>query len=144
MRQTNPSFQASLFPSLVSTFVVAFLAGSTLKLAHDIMVFIPPIILKLLIRHVASSDPLWKGAGFCFVLVFASSLQTVLMSQYFYKMYLIGLKIKSSLIMAVYRKALRLSSGAKSESSTGEIVNLMSVDVQRVVDMMPYVNMIWR
>ena len=31
----------------------------------------------------------------------------------------------------------------KNETTTGEVVNLMSVDTQRLVDMMPYINMLW-
>ena len=29
------------------------------------------------------------------------------------------------------------------ESTVGEIVNLMSVDVQRIMDLVPFVNMLW-
>ena len=32
---------------------------------------------------------------------------------------------------------------AHTESTTGEIVNLMSVDAQRVGDILPYINFIW-
>ena len=36
-----------------------------------------------------------------------------------------------------------MSGAARKESTSGEIVNLMSVDVQRFVDLLPYLNMIW-
>ena len=36
-----------------------------------------------------------------------------------------------------------MSGAARKESTAGEIVNLMSVDVQRFVDLLPYLNMIW-
>ena len=32
---------------------------------------------------------------------------------------------------------------ARKESTVGEIVNLMSVDVQRFMDLLPYLNMLW-
>ncbi|ROT73105.1 putative multidrug resistance-associated protein 1 isoform X4 [Penaeus vannamei] len=43
----------------------------------------------------------------------------------------------------IYRKALRISSSARKESTVGEIVNLMSVDAQRFMDLTSYINMLW-
>ena len=36
-----------------------------------------------------------------------------------------------------------MSGAAKKESTVGEMVNLMSVDVQRFMDILPYINMLW-
>ena len=49
--------------------------------------------------------------------------------------YAVGIRIRSSLISAIYRKSLRVSPSGKKETTTGEVVNLMSVDVQRLVDL---------
>lgn len=43
----------------------------------------------------------------------------------------------------IYLKALKLSNAARKESTVGEIVNLMSVDAQRFMDLVVYLNMIW-
>ena len=51
-------------------------------------------------------------------------------------MYLIGIWVRAAVTSAIYRKALRVSQASKREVTTGEVVNLMSVDVQRLVDMM--------
>lgn len=40
-------------------------------------------------------------------------------------------------------QALLISSSAKKQSTVGEIVNLMSVDAQRFMDLMAYINMLW-
>ncbi|KAL5019771.1 hypothetical protein ScPMuIL_002663 [Solemya velum] len=45
------------------------------------------------------------------------------------------MRIRSALISAVYKKALTMSSEARKEKTVGEIVNLMSVDCQRVRDL---------
>ena len=36
-----------------------------------------------------------------------------------------------------------MSNSARKNSTVGEIVNLMSVDAQRLMDLMAYVNLIW-
>jgi ATP-binding cassette subfamily C (CFTR/MRP) protein 1 len=62
------------------------------------------------------------------LLVIVTSVQTVLLSQYFYRMYLVGIWIRASVTSAIYRKALRVSQSSKKDITTGEIVNLMSVE----------------
>ncbi|KAL8146887.1 hypothetical protein AgCh_004571 [Apium graveolens] len=51
--------------------------------------------------------------------------------------------VRSALTAMVYRKGLRLSSAAKQGHSSGEIVNYMAVDVQRVGDYSWYLHDIW-
>ena len=50
---------------------------------------------------------------------------------------------RSSVITAVYSKSLRLSNGAKQADSVGQMVNLMSVDAQRLNSLLPYLHNIW-
>lgn len=38
---------------------------------------------------------------------------------------------------------MRLSNAARKDSTVGEIVNLMSVDAQRFMDLTTYLNMVW-
>lgn len=134
----------SIFPPLVKAFGTEFLMGSVLKLFHDLLVFVSPLLLRRIILFSESpNEPVWRGVAYAGSLLFVALIQTSLLSQYFYRMYLIGIWSKSSLISAVYRKSLRLSSAAKKESTSGEIVNLMSVDCQRIADLVPYLNMLW-
>ena len=88
-------------------------------------------------------DPMWKGYLFSAILLVTAVFQTLILSQYFNRMFLVGLRIRTALIAAIYRKALRVSNSARKESTVGEIVNLMSVDAQRFMDVTAYVNMIW-
>ncbi len=102
------------------------------------MIFVPPFLLKLIIQFVEQgpSASMWKGVFFCLMLLLVTGTQTLLLSQYFYKMYLVGMRVRSALTAAIYRKSLLVSISSNSDSSTGEVVNLMSVDIQRIVDML--------
>ncbi|KAJ7390651.1 Multidrug resistance-associated protein 1 [Desmophyllum pertusum] len=53
------------------------------------------------------------------------------------------MRVRSSVIGLLYEKALVLSNESRAKSTAGEIVNLMSVDAQRLMDVMTYINMIW-
>ncbi|XP_047368141.1 multidrug resistance-associated protein 1 isoform X1 [Vespa velutina] len=134
---------SSILPALCKAFGATFLFGAVLKLIQDIMTFISPQLLKLLIRFVSGGEPLWKGYFYAILLLITATLQTLVLSQYFHRMFLVGLRIRTALITAIYRKALRMSNSARKESTLGEIVNLMSVDAQRFMDLTAYINMIW-
>lgn len=54
----------------------------------------------------------------------------------------VGLRIRTALICSIYKKSLRMSSTARKEFTTGEIVNLMAVDAQRFQEMI-FFNMLW-
>lgn len=44
---------------------------------------------------------------------------------------------------AVHLQALVITNSVKRESTVGEIVNLMSVDAQRFMDVVPFLNLLW-
>ncbi|XP_025074064.1 multidrug resistance-associated protein 1 isoform X5 [Pogonomyrmex barbatus] len=134
---------ASILPPICKAFGATFLFGAFLKLIQDVMTFISPQILKLLIGFIEGEESMWKGYFYAALLLLTAMLQTLVLSQYFHRMFLVGLRIRTALIAAIYRKALRMSNSARKESTLGEIVNLMSVDAQRFMDLTAYINMIW-
>lgn len=70
-------------------------------------------------------------------------VQTLILSQYFHRMFIVGMRIRTALIATIYRKAMCMSNASRKESTVGEIVNLMSVDAQRFMELTAYLNMIW-
>lgn len=45
--------------------------------------------------------------------------------------------------LAVHLQALVITNSVKRESTVGEMVNLMSVDAQRFMDVSPFLNLLW-
>ena len=132
-----------MLPSLVKSFGARFFGGSLLKMVHDVLVFISPYVLKRIINFAKGEEEMWKGVVYAFILLFSAITQSIVLSRYFHETFAVGIQIRSSVISAIYRKSLKVSPSGKKEATTGEIVNLMSVDVQRIVDLMPYFNMLW-
>lgn len=126
---------ASILPALIKAFGGTFMMGSCLKLVNDLMTFISPQILKLLINFVGGDEPDWRGYLYAGLLFGVASTQTLFLAQYFHRMFLVGLRIRTALISAIFRKALVMSNTARKESTVGEIVNLMAVDAQRFMDL---------
>lgn len=89
------------------------------------------INFSLLINFVTGNEYVWKGYLYAVLLFIIAMIQTIVLSQYFHRMFLVGLRIRTALISSIYKKALKLSNAARKESTVGEIVNLMSVDAQR-------------
>uniref|UniRef100_A0A1I7UPW7 ABC transmembrane type-1 domain-containing protein n=2 Tax=Caenorhabditis tropicalis TaxID=1561998 RepID=A0A1I7UPW7_9PELO len=58
-------------------------------------------------------------------------------------MFRLGMNIRSVLTSAVYTKTLNLSNEARKGKTTGAIVNLMSVDIQRIQDMTTFIMLFW-
>lgn len=100
-------------------------------------------ILRLLIAYVEENEEEWKGYFYACLLFITATIQTLVLAQYFNRMFIVGMRIRTALVAAIYRKALRMSNAAKKESTVGEIVNLMSVDAQKFIDLTAYLNMIW-
>ncbi|XP_069695544.1 multidrug resistance-associated protein 1 isoform X5 [Periplaneta americana] len=136
-------YQASILPAICKAFGPTFIFGSLLKLIQDVLMFSSPQILRLLISFVEGKEETWKGYFYAILMLLTACIQTLFLSQYFNRMFLVGLRIRTALISAIYRKALRMSGTARKESTVGEIVNLMSVDAQRFMDLTAYLNMIW-
>ncbi|XP_030383704.1 multidrug resistance-associated protein 1 isoform X7 [Scaptodrosophila lebanonensis] len=138
---------ASIMPAIYKSFGGVFLFGSVMKLITDVLTFAQPQVLSLIIGFVEDYEkdpqPEWKGIMYSVMLFVLAATQTFILAQYFHRMFIVGLRIRTALVSAIYRKALRISNSARKESTVGEIVNLMAVDAQRFMDLTTYLNMLW-
>ncbi|XP_067624098.1 multidrug resistance-associated protein 1 isoform X4 [Eurosta solidaginis] len=140
----------SIMPAIIKSTGGVFLLGALMKLIADLLTFVQPQILSLIITFVEDyadeekePQPQWKGIFYSVLLFVTAAAQTVILGQYFHRMFVVGLRIRTALINAIYRKALVISNATRKESTVGEIVNLMAVDAQRFMDLTTYLNMIW-
>ncbi|XP_063443624.1 multidrug resistance-associated protein 1-like isoform X2 [Mytilus trossulus] len=114
------------------------------KLLFDILQFISPLILRLLIRFTKDKEEYeWRGYLYSVLMFLVAVVQSLILHQYFHGAQLVGMRLRTSIIAAVYNKMLKLSSSARRTATVGEIVNLMAVDAQRFMDLMTYFHTIW-
>uniref|UniRef100_A0A4W3HY97 Multidrug resistance-associated protein 1 n=1 Tax=Callorhinchus milii TaxID=7868 RepID=A0A4W3HY97_CALMI len=114
------------------------------EIFHDVLVFASPEIMRLLLGFVNNHfAPVWQGYFYAILLFICAFVQTLFLHQYFHICFVTGMRLKTAIIGAVYRKALVITNEARKTSTIGEIVNLMSVDAQRLMDLITYINMMW-
>ena len=87
--------------------------------------------------------PMSTGYGLALGLFACACAQSVLLRHYFMICFRVGLQMRSTCVTVVYNKSLKLSLAARQGKSTGEIINLMSVDAQRFQDLTPYLHSLW-
>ncbi|KAI5103035.1 canalicular multispecific organic anion transporter 2 isoform X3, partial [Silurus meridionalis] len=144
LSKKKESRQPSFLYALIRAFGPYFLIGSAFKLLHDTIVFINPQLLRLLIKFAKKKDvPSWWGFALAFCMFGCALLQTLILHQHFQYCFVTGMRLRTAIIGAIYRKSLVITNEAKRSSTVGEIVNLMSVDAQRFMDLTTFLNMLW-
>ncbi|XP_044275915.1 ATP-binding cassette sub-family C member 3 isoform X2 [Varanus komodoensis] len=139
-KQKEPSF----LKALIRSFGPYFLIGSFFKLIQDLLSFVNPQLLSMLIGFIKNkSAPLWWGYLIATLMFFCAVLQTIILHQHFQYCFVTGMRLRTGIVGMIYRKSLVITNTAKRSSTVGEIVNLMSVDAQRFMDLTTFLNMLW-
>ncbi|KAL5272231.1 hypothetical protein ACHWQZ_G000445 [Mnemiopsis leidyi] len=139
----------NLIMSLVKFNWKWIVAAVILKLANDLLTFVPPQILKRLIHYMLMENlepdtyDVTYGVVFCVLMAGALILQTICIQAYFDKAINTGMKIRVALVAAIYRKSLLLSNAGQKSSQLGQMINLMQVDAQKFQEIFTYINMLW-
>uniref|UniRef100_A0A8C4VCA6 ABC-type glutathione-S-conjugate transporter n=1 Tax=Falco tinnunculus TaxID=100819 RepID=A0A8C4VCA6_FALTI len=87
--------------------------------------------------------PSWHGYFYAFAMFLLACLQTLFEQRYMYMCLVLGLRLKTAVTGLVYRKILVMSNASRKTATVGEIVNLVSVDVQKLMDLIIYFNGTW-
>jgi hypothetical protein len=144
LQPAAPSLVAAFEPMYRRDFVIC----GALKLVADALTLLTPVLLAWLITFIAESQPtmtapappLYAGVLIAVGMLLATLGTTVISNWYFRVMMNMGLNVRSVLITAMYRKALKLSPAARADMSTGQIINMVSTDASRLDVMMGFVH----
>ena len=146
LKKKRPSLWIALFRG----FGGPYFRSSVIKTFSDALSFVQPQLLRLLISFVDSyrhgnpqPQPVIRGAAISLAMFTVSVSQTALLHQYFQRAFETGMRVKSSLTSMIYSKSMKLSNEGRASKSTGDIVNYMAVDTQRLQDLTQYGQMLW-
>jgi ATP-binding cassette subfamily C (CFTR/MRP) protein 1 len=101
------------------------------------MMFAPPFCLKHIISSLQPGGDDAVGYVWCVGLFCCGTVQAIMTQQGVHSCFRLAMHVKTQLVLAVYRKTFSASQRTRVLHSTGETVNLMSVDAQRFPDSFP-------
>uniref|UniRef100_A0A4W2CTM3 Uncharacterized protein n=1 Tax=Bos indicus x Bos taurus TaxID=30522 RepID=A0A4W2CTM3_BOBOX len=109
---------------------------------------VQPIFLGKMISYVENYDPndsaaLHEAYGYAAGLSACVLVWAVLHHLYFYHMQRVGMRLRVAVCHMIYHKTLRLSSSAMGKTTTGQIVNLLSNDVNRFDQVTTFLHYLW-
>lgn len=137
----------SLWLALFKAFGGPYGRGAIIKSGSDILAFVQPQLLRLLISFIDSyrrpdPQPIIRGVAIALAMFLVSVCQTSCLHQYFQRAFDTGMRVKSALTALIYDKSLRLSNEGRISKTTGDIVNHMAVDQQRLSDLTQFGTML--
>uniref|UniRef100_A0A914ZIQ8 ABC-type xenobiotic transporter n=1 Tax=Parascaris univalens TaxID=6257 RepID=A0A914ZIQ8_PARUN len=133
----------SLTKALLTAFGAPFFALGALKLVSDALTFAGPILLHLLVVCLDDEQCEEDGYNYSLLMMLATFLSAIASSNFNYYITKVGLKLRSAISMALYDKLLRVRLSTLSSFSSGQILNFMSTDVDRIVNVCSSFHAFW-
>lgn len=144
LKQKNPEETPSIFLALLKTFRFGVAVNGMFAFTNIVTSYVGPFLINDFVEYL-NGRRRFKHEGLTLVLVFslAKLIENLTQRQWYYGCQFLCLKVRAALTVVLYRKALRLSNIARQSHTSGEIINYMSVDVQRVIDFGWYMHQVW-
>ncbi|KAM0896533.1 hypothetical protein ACQ4PT_023120 [Festuca glaucescens] len=107
--------------------------------------YVGPSLINELVKFLGGKRVYGLEKGYLLAVAFLSAkvVETVAKRQWIFGARRLGMRLRAALVSHVYQKGLRLSCSARQKHTSGEIINYMSVDIQRISDVIWYINYIW-
>uniref|UniRef100_A0A671RXU6 Multidrug resistance-associated protein 4 n=1 Tax=Sinocyclocheilus anshuiensis TaxID=1608454 RepID=A0A671RXU6_9TELE len=114
----------------------------------EVIKVIQPVFLGKLIQYFERSEPdnmaaLYEAYGYAAGISLSALGLALLHHLYFYHVQRAGMKIRIAMCHMIYRKALCLSATAMGQTTTGQIVNLLSNDVNKFDELTIFLHYLW-
>ncbi|CAD5224372.1 unnamed protein product [Bursaphelenchus okinawaensis] len=133
----------SLFVGLLRTFGFKYFSLGLLRLMADLLTFAGPVLLHLLIVCLENGDPDNTGILYATLMMLCSFGSAICDFTFNFHMNKIALKVRCATLVALYDKVLTLPQNQLAHFSTGEIINFMSTDLDRIVSFVTSFHAFW-
>lgn len=144
LKAENPSRQPSLAWAILKSFWKEAACNAVFAGLNTLVSYVGPYMISYFVDYLVGKET-FPHEGYVLAGTFfaAKLVETITTRQWYLGVDILGMHVRSALTAMVYRKGLRLSSTAKQNHTSGEIVNYMAVDVQRVGDYSWYLHDMW-
>ncbi|KAI5626621.1 multidrug resistance-associated protein 7 isoform X1, partial [Silurus asotus] len=136
--------EVRLFRVLHKAFGPRYYLLGVLKLVASLLAFAGPLLLSWLVGFMETDGaPLSRGI-WCAVGLFSSTLLAAFLRNVFvFEVSKVSLQARAAVVSTIYAKALRVSSSELARFTTGEVVNYMSTDTDRLVNFFNSFHEVW-
>ena len=136
----EPSLTQALFMGFSRDFHIA----GGLQAMFMFSQIVQPYLVGELVNYVQFGEGgLSYGAGISVALLIVSLVSSMSFTAGFSILRRMGVSIRSGVMMAVYEKALRLTSASRMQNSIGQTTNLMSIDADKLFLSAQFLHFIW-
>ncbi|KYQ88934.1 ABC transporter C family protein [Tieghemostelium lacteum] len=123
----------SLVKALAKSCLKDYLIMAIYRTCADVIEFVIPLILYYFINFLQDPEiPIYIGIIYAIILMCIYMIDGFLQNYWLYKTHILSNQIRSCLISIIYEKSLLISSSVRGKESKGNIINLMTVDVDRI------------
>ncbi|KAK2406346.1 ABC transporter C family member [Trifolium repens] len=130
---TKDNTKSLVLWSIVRTYLKENILIAFYALIRTISVAVSPLILYAFVNYSNRTEvDLKEGLSIVGILILTKLFESFSQRHWFFNSRRSGMKMRSALMVAVYRKQLKLSSSARTRHSAGEIVNYIAVDAYRM------------
>uniref|UniRef100_A0AC11BWK4 Uncharacterized protein n=1 Tax=Ovis aries TaxID=9940 RepID=A0AC11BWK4_SHEEP len=147
-RAKKDAREPSLMKAIVKCYWKFYFVLGLLMFLEEGTKVVLPMFLGKIISYVENYDPansaaLHEAYGYAAGLSACVLVWAVLHHLYFYHMQRVGMRLRVAVCHMIYHKSLHLSSSAMGKTTTGQIVNLMSNDVNRFDQVTMFLHYLW-
>ncbi|XP_005586156.3 ATP-binding cassette sub-family C member 4 isoform X4 [Macaca fascicularis] len=148
LRAENDAQKPSLTRAIIKCYWKSYLVLGIFTLIEESAKVIQPIFLGKIINYFENYDPMDSVAlntayAYATVLTVCTLILAILHHLYFYHVQCAGMRLRIAMCHMIYRKALRLSNMAMGKTTTGQIVNLLSNDVNKFDQVTVFLHFLW-
>ncbi|XP_037475430.1 ABC transporter C family member 4-like [Triticum dicoccoides] len=129
--------------ALLRSFWPQFLLTAALGVAHLSVMYIGPSLVDRFVQFVRRGGDMTEGLQLVGILLAGKAAETIASHHYEFQGQKLGMRIHAALLAVVYRKSLRLSTGARRAHGAGTIVNYMEVDAEEVSNVTHELHNLW-
>ncbi|XP_058218895.1 ABC transporter C family member 3-like [Rhododendron vialii] len=131
--------KALIFATKWEILLTAFLA-----LIYTLASYVGPYLIESLVQYL-NGNQAFENQGYVLVsaFFFAKFIECLAQKHRFFRLQQAGIRARAVLVAIIYNKGLSISCQSKQGQTSGEIINLMSVDAQRISDFGWYLHDPW-
>ncbi|XP_028288471.1 multidrug resistance-associated protein 4-like isoform X2 [Parambassis ranga] len=147
-RATKELQKPKLSRALIRCYGRSYATAGLFVLFLEVIKILQPLLLGQIILYFESYNPndrtsLYMVCGYAALMSVSTFGLTILQHFYYYNVQTMGMKIRVAMCHMIYRKALGLSNESMGRTTTGQIVNLLSNDVNNFDEITVNLHYLW-